>query len=92
VSWADHNLVGDAHGPGGYSGISPFKGNTVILKANPLLGPLQNNGRPTQTMALLVDSPAIGHASNALGPATDQRGVKRFDVAGEMTDIGAYEL
>jgi hypothetical protein len=64
-------------------------GNPVI---NPLLGPLQNNGGPTQTMALLAGSPAIGHANNAKAPATDQRGFTRLDLASETTDIGAFEL
>ena len=31
---------------------------------NPLLGPLQNNGGPTNTMALLAGSPAIGGAQS----------------------------
>jgi hypothetical protein len=43
-------------------------------------------------MALLAGSPAIGHGDNAEAPATDQRGVKRLDEAGETTDIGAFEL
>jgi hypothetical protein len=59
---------------------------------NPGLGPLQNNGGPTETMALLAGSPAIGHADNAAAPATDQRGVTRRDLAGELTDIGAFEV
>jgi hypothetical protein len=92
VATADHNLVGD---PTGSSGIvNGVNGNIVgfmvpsILK----LGPLQNNGGPTQTMALLPGSPAIGHADNSQAPATDQRGVTRLDTASETTDIGAFEL
>lgn len=57
-----------------------------------MLGPLANNGGPTQTMALLVGSAAIGTADNAAAPATDQRGATRQDVAGEAIDIGAFEL
>jgi len=57
---------------------------------NALLGPLQNNGGPTETMSLLVGSPAIGHADNAAAPATDQRGVTRQNVPDEATDIGAF--
>jgi hypothetical protein len=67
-------------------------GNIYIGSNNPGLGPLQNNGGPTQTMALLAGSPAIGHGNNALAPATDQRGFTRLDLAGETTDIGAFEL
>jgi hypothetical protein len=84
---ADHSLLGDVNA-NGISGIT----NIIIDHANPLLGPLQNNGGPTQTMALLPGSLAIGHGNNAKAPATDQRGVARMDVAGETTDIGAFEL
>ncbi len=66
---------------------------------NPLLGPLQNNGGPTLTRALLSGSPALdkGHSS---GSTTDQRGFPRtFDnpmipnaTGGDGTDIGAFEL
>jgi predicted outer membrane repeat protein len=94
VATADHNLVGNATGASGI--VNGVNGNIVGGNGRPvinaLLGPLQNNGGPTQTMALLAGSPAIGHADNALAPATDQRGVKRRDLAGELTDIGAFEV
>jgi hypothetical protein len=66
---------------------------------NPVLGPLQNNGGPTQTMALLAGSPAID-AGNPSGCTdgqghlltTDQRGDPRPDKEdGGGCDIGAYE-
>jgi hypothetical protein len=63
-----------------------------LIGGNALLGPLQNNGGPTQTMAQLPGSPAIGHADTAAAPATDQREVTRRDVPGESTDIGAFEV
>jgi hypothetical protein len=94
VATADHNLVGDATGSTGI--VNGVNGNIVggnghpVINAN--LGPLQNNGGPTQTMALLPGSLAIGHGNNAKAPATDQRGVARLDVAGELADIGAFEL
>lgn len=68
-----------------------FSGTTCgagITLANPLLGPLANNGGSTQTMALLAGSPTID-AANALSPATDQRGVARPQ--GPSSDIGAFE-
>jgi len=89
---ADHCLVGDYAGNWLANGVN---GNIVgpnYGRGNPLLGPLQNNGGPTQTMALLPGSPAIGHGNNAKAPAKDQRGVTRLDVPGEMTDIGAFEV
>jgi len=57
---------------------------------NPVLGPLQNNGGPTQTMALSASSPAIELVPKADCPATDQRGVTRPQV-GDECDVGAYE-
>jgi hypothetical protein len=88
---ADHNLIGNGAG----CRITTGNGNIVGSPShviNAMLGPLQNNGGTTMTMALLAGSPAIGQADNALAPATDQRGVTRRDQPGELTDIGAYEL
>jgi hypothetical protein len=70
-----------------------------LNNTNPLLGPLQNNGGPTQTQALLDGSPAID-AGNPNGCTdghghllrTDQRGYPRpdhEDMGG--CDMGAYE-
>jgi len=56
---------------------------------DPNLGPLQDNGGPTFTHALLAGSPAIDVGSNADCPETDQRGVTR-PING-ICDIGAYE-
>ena len=66
---------------------------------DPMLGPLQNNGGPTQTMALLPGSPAIDGGNPAgctdgLGHLlkTDQRGMPRPDTEDKVgCDIGAYE-
>jgi hypothetical protein len=56
----------------------------------PLLGPLQNNGGPTDTRALLPFSPAINHIpTQYCAVRTDQRGVWRPQGAG--CDIGAFE-
>jgi hypothetical protein len=92
INRADHNLIGDG---GGSTIVTNLGGNLIGGNGNPVidprLGPLQNNGGPTQTLALFADSPAIGHANNALAPDTDQRGHKRVEEHGEVTDIGAYE-
>jgi len=62
-----------------------------LVNTDPLLGPLQDNGGPTFTHALLPGSPAIDHILpvNCI-VTTDQRGVSR--PSGVGCDIGAYEL
>ena len=59
---------------------------TGTLTIDPQLGPLQNNGGPTKTMALPAGSPAIDAATTA-GAVTDQRGLFRTG----KVDIGAFE-
>jgi beta-glucanase (GH16 family) len=61
-----------------------------LVVADPLLGPLADNGGPTLTQALLSGSPAIDSANGAACPASDQRGVLRPQGAG--CDVGAFEL
>ena len=70
------NFVGD------HSCASTFYGD-------PMIGPLANNGGPTQTHALLEGSPALDVGDGGACPATDQRGVTRPQGTG--CDIGAYE-
>ena len=74
-------------------------GSGDLTNANPLLGPLQNNGGTTQTMALLAGSPAVD-AGNPSGCTdgqdnlltTDQRGMPRPDPEDKRgCDMGAYE-
>ena len=87
-----HNLLGTATEATGFSGTGDQTG------ANPMLAALANNGGPTQTMKLLVGSPAID-AGVAAGSTLDQRGMPRpVDDPGvantggsDGTDIGAYE-
>jgi hypothetical protein len=69
-----------------------FTKPTDLTGANPLLGPLQDNGGPTPTAALLPGSPAMDRGGTAANgcPATDQRGVTRPQ--GPACDMGAYEL
>jgi hypothetical protein len=57
--------------------------------ANPMLGPLADNGGPTRTMAVIFGSPAIDGGDPAACPATDQRGVRRPQ--GTVCDVGAFE-
>lgn len=80
-------------------GTCNFNGPGDLNNTNPLLGSLQNNGGPTNTMALPSGSPAVD-AGNPIGCTdsfghllkTDQRGKPRPDL--EDTggcDMGAFE-
>ncbi|HTK74016.1 MAG TPA: right-handed parallel beta-helix repeat-containing protein, partial [Gemmataceae bacterium] len=69
-----------------------ISGSNNILAMDPKLGPLQYNGGPTFTMALLPGSPAIDAGSNPAGLATDQRGAGFARVSGPQADIGAFEV
>jgi CSLREA domain-containing protein len=100
-----NNLIGT----GGSGGLNNFSnGNQVgVAFFNVRLGPLADNGGPTQTHALLPGSTALDAGSNSFvtnppfpgsAPFTDQRGAgfKRIlDAADSNTtqtvDIGAYE-
>jgi hypothetical protein len=79
ASSVNRNLVG--------MGTGCPEAATNIASATPLLGPLDDNGGPTQTHELLANSPAIGKAGRKSSPAKDQRGVRRD----RKPDIGAYE-
>jgi Putative Ig domain len=100
VTANNFNLFG-ADGNGGVVGFTP--GPTDIVPAHgvqvaQILGPLQNNGGPTQTHALVSSSPAInaGNLGGCVDSAgalltTDQRGFPR-PFNGTICDIGSYEL
>jgi len=78
-----------------------FNGESDQVNTNPLLGPLQDNGGPTPTMAICTNSPAFNrgadytHSNGQLNaenydvPVTDQRGVARPQAG--IYDIGAFE-
>ena len=95
LSLPQYDLIGNS---GGLL-ISGGPAFACVFNVNPLLGPLQNNGGPTLTHALLTGSPAID-AGRSIGLGIDQRGVPRpFDdpaVAnanpGDGSDIGAFEF
>ena len=63
------------------------------INTDPLLGPLQNNGGPTLTHALLPGSPAIdaGDPSFTPPPFNDQRGCPFDRVFNGRIDIGSFE-
>jgi hypothetical protein len=95
-----YNLIGQAYGSTGFaSGVNDDLVGTGTAPLNPLLGPLQNNGGPTLTHALLPGSPAIDQGKS-FGGSADQRGRHRpHDFTsipnapgGNGSDIGAFEL
>ena len=77
-----NNLI-ETNGPSGHMCGTP------VSTADPMIGSLQKNGGPTETMALLPGSPAIDSGDDAACAATDQRGIARPQ--GDACDIGAYE-
>ncbi len=102
VNANNFNLFG-TNGNAGVSGFAP--GPTDIVPGVPLakiLGPLQNNGGPTQTHALVDGSPALdagdpGGCRDSQGSllSTDQRGFARHidnnNDGAARCDIGAFE-
>jgi hypothetical protein len=71
-------------------GSANFNSGASFNFTDPLLGPLADNGGPTLTMALSVNSPALDFGTSVGAPLTDQRGVTR--PAGPGFDMGAFEL
>jgi hypothetical protein len=87
VTSLGYNLSND--GAGGLLHATGDKTNSI-----PLLGPLQDNGGPTFTHALLPGSPAIdaGNPNFAPPPDFDQRGPGFPRVVNGRIDIGAFEF
>jgi probable HAF family extracellular repeat protein len=85
-----HNLIGDGTGASGFRGTDLV--GTSSHPLDPKLGPLQDNGGPTQTMALLPSSPAIAAGDPTDAPPTDQRGPGYQRVVHGIIDIGAFQV
>jgi parallel beta-helix repeat protein len=91
VATGTNNLVSSSLGLG--TGQLVGNGNllgTQVAPINALLGPLQNNGGPTQTRLPQTGSPAINAGTTTSAFTTDQRGFAR--VSGAATDIGSVEV
>jgi len=99
--WLQNTIVANSPMGGNCFFVSDGGGNLSYpdatcpgINADPLLGPLQNNGGPNATMALHPGSAAINAANDANCAAPpvnnlDQRGVVRPQ--GAHCDIGAFE-
>lgn len=86
-----YNLIGDGTDTEITGTLIGNQVGTGSNKINPKLGPLANNGGPTQTMALLNGSPAINAGPSTSLFATDQRGPGFSRIIGTASDIGAFE-
>ncbi len=80
-----HNLILDVNG---WTNVSATAGDLVGI--DPQLGPLQDNGGPGWTHALLPRSPAVDAGDTSSSPPEDERGVHRPQ--GLAADIGAFEF
>ncbi len=86
VASQGHNLLGRSDGCTGFTADDQQGGTTDDTALDPKLGPLADNGGPTETLSLLPGSPAIDHA-DLNGPSQDQR----YFVRNGPPDIGAFE-
>lgn len=82
---AGHNLADDTS-----CGLTATGDQQGVSGLTSTLGPLQDNGGPTPTMALLTGSPAIDAGATIGAITTDQRGFARPQ--GSAYDIGAFEF
>jgi fibronectin-binding autotransporter adhesin len=92
ISSSGYNLSSD--NGGGY-----FNATGDQINTDPQLGPLQNNGGPTLTHALLPGSPAINAGDPNFHPGDfnppldfDQRGPGFARIVNGRLDIGAFEV
>jgi hypothetical protein len=92
-----YNLIGKTNDSSGW--VASDRCGSIATPLDPLLGPIQDNGGQTFTLALLPGSPAVD-PGNAGGPGVDQRGqVRPYDnpavpnaSGGDGSDIGSYEV
>jgi hypothetical protein len=91
-----NNLIGQLtngnDAPNLQNGMNGDQVGTAAQPIDPKLGPLQDNGGATFTLALASDSPAVdkGALQDGTDLAADQRGFQR--VVGSAIDIGAFEF
>jgi hypothetical protein len=86
---ADEYFVSNGHNLSSDASCPKLSEPGDLTKADPQLGPLQDNGGPTETRAIAQESPAVDAANNSTCPTTDQRRFTRPN--GPGCDIGAYE-
>ncbi len=91
-----NNVIDDSGSDGELT--SGVNGNQAGVPAQ-LASGLANNGGPTQTIAILANSPAISAGASVIAgytvPKTDQRGALRNPLGlngGATIDVGAFEI
>jgi hypothetical protein len=85
-----YNLIGDGDDSRGW--VSTDHLGTSSNPLDPMLGPLQDNGGPTPTHALLFGSPAVNQGDPRLFGTLDQRGTVRFHAGtNPPVDVGAFD-
>jgi CSLREA domain-containing protein len=87
-----YNLIGNQDSSSGWLTTDKVGDSTAPL--DPRLRPLADNGGPTLTHALIVNSPAINAGSNSLIPANtayDQRGSGFPRIVTGTVEIGSFE-
>ncbi|MCY3023977.1 MAG: PKD domain-containing protein [Planctomycetota bacterium] len=86
------NIFGSNLGlDGATNGTNGNQIGTAAVPLDPKLGPLGDNGGPTQTHTLLAGSPALDAGSNPDNQTWDQRGDGFPRVQGTRCDVGATE-
>jgi hypothetical protein len=83
VSGADNVIMGASQ---------TFAPGVITVTEDPKLGPLQFNGGPTRTHALLRGSPAMGVGNNSANWLNDQRGIGYPRTTNGIADIGAFQF
>lgn len=91
IESGDYNIIQTA-----VAGNAPTGPSSHNQTVNPLLGPLANNGGPTQTNAEDPGSPSIESiplgVCTAAGITVDQRGFPRGHNGNNLCDAGAFEF
>jgi hypothetical protein len=94
VSDGFNTIMSDGYNVSSDDGASYLNGPGDQINTDPMLGPLQDNGGPTLTHALLPGSPAInaGDPNFTPPPLYDQRGPGFDRVVHGRIDIGSFEV
>lgn len=91
---SNNNLIGIDDSGTFVNGVNGNKVGSSVTPLDPQIGTLQNNGGPTETIALTRGSEAVNAGNNIyvpIGELYDQRGIGYLRIVHGIVDIGAYE-